>query len=260
MGNKDKRLKELTRILTLALALFSISNGALADKIWEYDQLFSAAEKIKKEEIEPLHLAGKTIRSAMQMMLNQGYSCGMPPPIVGFGEFNGILCNKHTSEEHCDSASVILNPDWDAKVSTRKRLTQFDTAKVESTTILCHLPNYLPVEYLTYRESAEQNLNEVVENYALNGVNANSVYEKLLNEGFLCGTQFNEPNNLKINCSKLNPDIKYCYDASINLELDWSEPTSDKAETLQQLNSATVKKVDSSCLIPNLQPKFKNDI
>ena len=80
----------------------------------------------------------------------------------------------------------------------------------------------------------------------------------MLAAGYTCSILLDEAKVPKLSCSYRHTQIKYCYDANIQMEMTWQQPSCDRADLLKQLDTAVVKKVESSCLIPNSQPKSKD--
>lgn len=130
--------KTLSLFLMLVFSILSSSSHARSTK--EYDLLFDAAEKVNKETIEPLKLVGKSVGCATGLLQDKGYSCTIPPPLQGFGKFNGVLCKRYTTVEDCKISSVILDAGWDEKLSNAERKASYDVSKVRHITVQCYSP------------------------------------------------------------------------------------------------------------------------
>lgn len=221
-------------------------------------------DAMNAQYIDPLHLKGETVRSAMNVMFLEGYRCGIHPKNENsyIESSASIRCGKKTptNENYCAEFWVSLFADWTEKISLRPGLYhQMNISKVTDTLGFCVTPISLSSDYLKQRENAEETLAKYVNGLSLRGKNANDVFEILLNEGFKCGLGNakgdvdSELKSPKMLCTKLPSRIKYCYEAKLILDLTSEKQRHSLIKNIDDLANFTFTQINTSCLIPEKQ-------
>lgn len=259
----------LCRVLYLGSAILSltscvsITNAADGPTIGENANRFELAKYILTQQIKPLALKGMAGRQAIYTLLNKGYYCGVKTEsVTGLNIDPGVNCIKQLSryESRCDEflLQLYFSPKK-PKLSQIEFVNQLDAETVIGTTALCPYTPELSTDFVKYRGKAEAELRKYVRKTNVETERLDRAYEKLLMEKFYCGFA---PNNdvkkssasaPKLLCNTRSMKIEYCFEPTLLLDIEWSNPTAQKSELLREMGSARVKSIESSCVIPALR-------
>ncbi len=240
---------------------FAFIPSAFAINIPEGTNKLQLASEITKQYLTPLGLKGKTAAQAIEILLAEGFRCGLEPVSnYGLDLPPRSICVKQPSGfgSLCDFLDVSVHLErMNTVLSRADLLKRLDAIRVDGASAFCPYPSEVSADFLAARSVAEESLRRQVDSLEL-PQNAKSAYEKLLLDGFYCGFT-TEPGPAgassppKLMCTKQPTGIKYCFTSKLTLDIDWPTATPSIRQSFGSMNGARIKSVQSSCEVPAIK-------
>jgi hypothetical protein len=251
------------------LGCFLALNAAAADpdawhkNLEESGRKSQAARSIEQRYVKTLGLQGKSVAQAIEILLSEGFRCGLRAPDDAFifkEQSRRVRCAQDQSkiDAACPTLVLVLEAHWSGAADNRAQLlAQIGSAEVMSVGAMCPISVAGSPEFAAHKKRAEDALQLQVDQLALVGTTAKRAFDRLLTEGYECGigTVDDTDSSLDANltCRRLPTHIQWCFDAELQVSLRWKQPHGSLQEQVRGIQTATVLSVKSQCRLPPME-------
>jgi hypothetical protein len=263
-------------VLGILSVLFALAvtatkaNAADAAQLNENMKRFLAAGEVAEAYVPSLRLVGNSLRDAFDVLLVEGFRCGikwprrgvLPPPYDDVPPY--LQCSKEHAGlgEYCDAVILsVLPPDsWQPKTES-EFLAGWRETKVEGSMVICPPPiayeQRIVDRYAQNRASAERSVMQRLNALPIARRSAEAAVNLMLAQKLNCGVESSKktksPSNaLQVTCVNQASETRYCYEERATLVLNLPKATMSAAELLKQMDSVVVKSVTAACALPPL--------
>jgi hypothetical protein len=236
------------------LGCFLALNAAAADpdawhkNLEESGRKSQAARSIEQRYVKTLGLQGKSVAQAIEILLSEGFRCGLRAPDDAFifkEQSRRVRCAQDQSkiDAACPTLVLVLEAHWSGAADNRAQLlAQIDSAEVMSVGAMCPISVAGSPEFAAHKKRAEDALQLQVDQLALVGTTAKRAVD---------GTDSSLDANLT--CRRLPTHIQWCFDAELQVSLRWKQPHGSLQEQVRGIQTATVLSVKSQCRLPPME-------
>jgi len=218
--------------------------------------------------VQPLHLEGKLMHDAMNVLIADGFSCRVVRDLGDWGpnsEASSVYVDCYTDHsnfgERCHSVSVSITPlKSEMAAHAQESLSRsFGIVHVRGAGAVClGWPRISERQYkflLNGRDLAQSKLAAQTNLDEVRGKSAEEVQFAMLERGYACGLEnVDEPNRdhaTLLACIKPQTGIENCFRARIEFNVKWLNPAASRETLLKEMSHARIGKPKISCDIPD---------
>jgi hypothetical protein len=222
-----------------------------------------ASVAVRQEYIEPLQLNGKTFRSALGILLEQGFRCaakdGMAEIVRPDRRLPAWLdCRRDgiKVDQRCDLMFLGVSAA-DSQISTASQLARnLSEAKVGGITVFCAgKPDVTAKVRATFdqnRPAAEKKLAERMKALDAYGKTGADALLELLERGYSCGIESSDGSGkgaqpIRLVCAVRSLDAQHCVRERTQFELQPSTAAREGSATMDSLSDVVIRSQRSRC-------------